>query len=65
LAHVSYPETLILELLLGILFFGLFLFLEHGDTQRRDYLPPCLTAAMVLNWFQLLILFPALAMPFT
>ena len=60
---LSYPTTFTFELALGLLFFGLFLFLEHGNTQRRAYLPACLTAALMLSWVQLLIVFVALALP--
>jgi type II secretory pathway component PulF len=63
LACASFPTTFILELGLGILFFGLFIFMEHGDAQRRAYLPTCLTAALMLSWFQLLIVFLALTLP--
>jgi hypothetical protein len=64
LASSSFPTTFILELVVGVLFFGLFLFLDCGNDQRRARLIPCLTAALTLSWLQLLIVLVALALPF-
>jgi hypothetical protein len=59
----SYPTTFIVELAVGFLFLGLLLFLEHGDAQRRAYLPSCIAVSLLLCWFQLLIVLLALTMP--
>jgi type II secretory pathway component PulF len=63
LACSSFPGTLIVEAVIGVLFFGLFLFLDRGDARRRAYLPMCLTAALALNWFQLFVVFVAITLP--
>jgi hypothetical protein len=61
--HVSYPTTFFFELVLGLLFCGLFLFLEHGDVRKRAFLPVSLTAGLVISWFQVSIALVAFSMP--
>jgi len=61
--HVSYPKTFYIELSLGLLFCVLFLFLEHGDSKKRDFLPIALTVAFAIICSQVLIALVAFSMP--
>ena len=61
--HVSHPTTFYIEVVLGLLFCSLFLFLEHGDVRKRAFLPACITTSLVLSWSQVLIALVAFSMP--
>ena len=47
----------------GVVFSGFLFFLNRGTEEQRAYLPVCLTIALIVCWFQLLVVLVAMALP--
>ena len=48
---------------MGVSFAGLLIFLDCGDAKRKAYIPACLSFALLIEWFSLLVISVAMALP--